>query len=708
MKKLLSLLLFVFAFITANATTLNGTLQNPDGSGFTGTLYLSIAQQVGISSLGSCGGPILVVPTVVIPIGISNGVMISENGASTSTPFVYGGDCTLPAGMPYNAVLKDSNGNTMFSTMWLITGTGQNIGTIYSGPQPIPPTALTGIFGIGSPSGLQCSAQSMYIQTNASGGAYLFPCINGVFVAQGAGGGGGGSISIGGAVSGGTANSALFVDGSGNLNQDPTNYSYNISTHVLTLAQPIVGSITGNANTSTSLSVTPSLCTGSQVAYGISTAGNAQCKTLTYADIGGSSSGLVVSVFGRSGTVLAVANDYNFNQIAGTVSTAQLAGSGAITTVPGAGIVGSNGSALTTYTTTGSGTVVALATSPVFVTPTLGVAFATSINGTTIPSSVTLMTTATSVLAAQMPALTGDVTTSVGTVATSLAKIQGVPFCSGFTPTNGQALVYTTGGSPSPCYSSSSTASGVTLKTNGVTNGSQSILNLQPGTNMAITQDNAGNVNISCPACAVNTPLGISMGIDWPPTTTTAMNDEFTTAFNVSNIWTVVNQGTSTIADSYSLLNVNVPAHSGDSFVGIYQSIPSTPYAVETKLRLTGEAANGYYGGLAFRDSGTGLVVAERLVNGNTLKIDHWASPTSLTSTVSTITLDSFPSFLEVKDDGTNFYFMISQDGVNFVTAYQESRTAYLGSPGQVGYMAGSSSTSSAMALGSDWFRRVL
>ena len=48
---------------------------------------------------------------------------------------------------------------------------------------------------------------------------------------------------------------------------------------------------------------------------------------------------------------------------------------------PGAGIPNSTGSAWgTSYSTTGSGTVVALATSPVFVTPTLGAASATSIS----------------------------------------------------------------------------------------------------------------------------------------------------------------------------------------------------------------------------------------------------------------------------------------------------------------------------------------
>ena len=50
-------------------------------------------------------------------------------------------------------------------------------------------------------------------------------------------------------------------------------------------------------------------------------------------------------------------------------------------TYPGAGIPNSTGSAWgTSYSTTGSGTVVALATSPTLVTPTLGAALATSIN----------------------------------------------------------------------------------------------------------------------------------------------------------------------------------------------------------------------------------------------------------------------------------------------------------------------------------------
>lgn len=67
--------------------------------------------------------------------------------------------------------------------------------------------------------------------------------------------------------------------------------------------------------------------------------------------------------------------------LAGGVPTWAAAASGMV--YPGAGIPNSTGSAWgTSYSTTGSGTVVALATSPSFITPSLGVASATSLTAT--------------------------------------------------------------------------------------------------------------------------------------------------------------------------------------------------------------------------------------------------------------------------------------------------------------------------------------
>lgn len=56
------------------------------------------------------------------------------------------------------------------------------------------------------------------------------------------------------------------------------------------------------------------------------------------------------------------------------------------------------------------------------------------------------------VFAAIFPALTGDVTNTAGSLATIVGGLDGMPFCSGFTPANNQQLEYTTALSPNPCY----------------------------------------------------------------------------------------------------------------------------------------------------------------------------------------------------------------------------------------------------------------
>jgi hypothetical protein len=49
-------------------------------------------------------------------------------------------------------------------------------------------------------------------------------------------------------------------------------------------------------------------------------------------------------------------------------------------------------------------------------------------------------------------AFTGDVGKSASSFATVVNGLKGVPFCTGFTPTNGQSLQYSTALSPNPCY----------------------------------------------------------------------------------------------------------------------------------------------------------------------------------------------------------------------------------------------------------------
>ncbi len=82
-------------------------------------------------------------------------------------------------------------------------------------------------------------------------------------------------------------------------------------------------------------------------------------------------------------------------------------------------------------------------------------------------------------------ALSGDATSTSTGGATTVQGLEGVPFCTGYTPTDGQAVTLTTGSSPNPCYT-------------------------------AATPSGAGNVNGSGTSVAGNFPV-------WTNTSSTAI-----------------------------------------------------------------------------------------------------------------------------------------------------------------------------------------
>src|SRR5580692_2820305 len=95
---------FLLLTATCLATTLTGTINGPDGTGANGFLYFQLAQQGALSAAGGCGGPIEILPTVMVQIKVVNGAM-------QSPPAIYGNDCILPQGTFYNVTFKDNNGN---------------------------------------------------------------------------------------------------------------------------------------------------------------------------------------------------------------------------------------------------------------------------------------------------------------------------------------------------------------------------------------------------------------------------------------------------------------------------------------------------------------------------------------------------------------------------------------------------------------------
>jgi hypothetical protein len=165
------------------------------------------------------------------------------------------------------------------------------------------------------------------------------------------------------------------------------------ATRYLTFTSATSGSITGANTSSTKLQFNPS--TGVLTATGFSGIGT----SLTALNASNISSGTLGVAYGGTGLTSTPANGaLDIGNGTGFTRTTLTAGSGisvtngsgsisiantGVTVYPGAGIANSTGSAWgTSYTTNGSGTVVALATSPSFTTPALGVATATRLTST--------------------------------------------------------------------------------------------------------------------------------------------------------------------------------------------------------------------------------------------------------------------------------------------------------------------------------------
>ncbi len=269
--------------------------------------------------------------------GTANQITITDNGAGS----------TVVLSLPQSIATSST---PTFASLTLTGASSLTLGTASSAAGAILLKNASNANTATIVSGVTAASYSVTWPT-AQGGASTFLQNNGSGVLSWAAGGAGTVTDV----------SVVTANGvSGSVATSTT-------TPAITLTLGAITPTTVNGNTITTGTGTLTLGAGKTL-----TASN----TLTFTGTDGSS-----VAFGTGGTVL-----YTASAIPLTVGTTTIA-SGTDTRIlyDNAGVLGE-------YTLTGTGTVVAMATSPVLTTPNIGVATATSVNGLTITSSTGTLT----------------------------------------------------------------------------------------------------------------------------------------------------------------------------------------------------------------------------------------------------------------------------------------------------------------------------
>jgi hypothetical protein len=178
--------IFICGGTVAHATTLYGTVNNPDGSPFNGVIYLTLSQAATVSTTGTCGGPIYVSNSYKVGVQVVAGSIVSS-------PAIYDSNCFNVAGfIPYSVQLISSTGGVVQQT-WIVTSTplqtgSENVGTL------IPLTSSGVVFQLPiafNINSLMFGTTSIPLSSTAPGGSTNYLCAVSGQIAGCAGGGSG-------------------------------------------------------------------------------------------------------------------------------------------------------------------------------------------------------------------------------------------------------------------------------------------------------------------------------------------------------------------------------------------------------------------------------------------------------------------------------------------------------------------------------------
>lgn len=173
--------------------------------------------------------------------------------------------------------------------------------------------------------------------------------------------------------------------------------------------------------------------------------------------------------------------------------------------------------------------------------------------------------------------------------------------------------------------------------------------------------------------------------------------DGIATASPSALAWAWRNQNGSTISSAGGVERLLVPGTAATAgIIGRETTAPATPYVITAAIRystyITGSTGSGL--GLYFADSSSGkLVVFQRVVSqtpAGFFNVQYWTNATTISSTPQQDGASRSAAtgllWMRIANDGTNFTFSTSPDGMNWDQVYQVARTAFLTTPDLVGF----------------------
>lgn len=152
------------------------------------------------------------------------------------------------------------------------------------------------------------------------------------------------------------------------------------------------------------------------------------------------------------------------------------------------------------------------------------------------------------------------------------------------------------------------------------------------------------------------------------------------------------NQNGASVANFAGATLLKLPASvSTAQITGREIAAPSTPYTITCcQLRATYNASGqNSNSGMYFADNGSGKIVYFYITGDNIPYVQTWNSASSFSAQPydgNNTQARVNPVWFQVTDDGTNFTFSWSADGINFIPLYNPSRTAFLTTPDRVGF----------------------